>query len=266
MSDHEALRRYLFHRSTEDERDAIEQEYFADESALDAAEAEEDALIEDYLTQRLSADDRVQFERVYGSTPGRRVRVQVTRALNAAASRRSHPPVAVRRWLYGSLAAAVVVLAVGVWFSQRNALETAATNPARSTPPIPSSPAPPPEISAAQNPGPPVVALTISPIAVRGTDEPATLIAPPGTQLVSLTAEGVEQSAATTVIRGVVRTVDGQEAWRGNAMSTTAASGEARFEVPADRLPPDDYIVTVYGVAGDQERELQRYFLRVRAR
>ena len=267
MSDHAALRRYLLHRSTEAERDAIEQEYFADEAALDAAEAEEDGLIEDYLTERLSADDRAQFERVYSSTPDRRVRVHVARALNAAPSSRLRPPIANRRWLYGSLAAAaVVVLAVGVWFSQRNALETATTNPAGSTSPITSSPPPQPEISAAQNPGPPVVALTISPIAVRGTDEAATLIAPPGTQLVSLTVEGVEQSAATTVIRGVVRTVDGREAWQGNAMSTTAASGEARFEIPADRVPPDDYIVRVYGVAGDQERELQRYFLRVRAR
>ena len=268
MSDHAALRRYLLHRSSEGEREAIEQEYFADEAALDAAAAEEDALIDDYLTQRLSADDRVQFERVYGSTPDRRVRVQVARALNATgASRGSRTPVANRRWLYGSLAAAaVVVLAVGVWFSQRNAPDTAATNSARSNPPITSSPAPQPDISAAQNPGPRIVALTISPIAVRGPDEAATLIAPPGTQLVSLTVEGVELSAATTVIRAIVRTVDGQEAWRGNAVSTTAAAGEARFEIPADRVAPDDYIVTVYGVTGDQERELQRYFLRVRAR
>jgi len=63
MSDQKALRRYLLHRSSDDERDTIEQEYFADEAGLDAAAAEEDALIEDYLTQRLSADDRAQFER-----------------------------------------------------------------------------------------------------------------------------------------------------------------------------------------------------------
>ena len=82
MSDQKALRRYLLQQSTEDERDAIEQEYFGDEAALDRAAAEEDALIEDYLTQRLSADDRVQFERVYGSSAERRVRVQLARALD----------------------------------------------------------------------------------------------------------------------------------------------------------------------------------------
>jgi hypothetical protein len=266
VSDQGALRRYLLHRSTDDEREAIEQEYFADEGALDAAAAEEDALIEDYLAQRLGTDDRVQFERVYGSTPERRVRVQLSRALNAAASRPSHTPTVDRRWLYGSLAAAaVVVLAVGVWFGQRQAPQTAAINPERPNAPITSSPVPQPDTSAPQNPGPPVVALTLSPIAVRGTDDAATLIPPPGSQLVSLTVEGVE-AAATTALRAIVRTVDGREVWRGNAVSTATASGQARFDIPVDRLPPDDYIVTVYGVVGDQERELQRYFLRVRAR
>lgn len=268
MRDQKTLRRYLLQRSTEDERDAVEEEYFGDEAALDGAVAEEDALIEDYLTQRLSADDRVQFERVYGSSPERRVRVQLSRALNARASPRSHAPVGNRRWLYASLAAAVVVLlAVGVWFGQRKAPQTAATNPtpsaSRSTA---SSPAPQPGTFAPPSRSTLVVAVTLSPIAVRGVDEAESLIVPPGTELISLTVEGVEQSAAMTAVSAVVRTVDGEDTWRGNALSTTPGSSQARFEIPADRLPPDDYIVTVYGLAGDQERELQRYSLRVRAR
>ena len=268
MSDREALRRYLLHRSTEGERDAIEQEYLADERALDTAAAEEDALIEDYLTQSLSADDRVQFERVYGSSPDRRVRLQLSRALHAAASRRSYMPVANRRWLYGSLAAAAVaVLAISIWFGPRQARQTAAINPAPSeNPSSGSSPAPQPGTVAPQNPRPAVVAVTLPPIAVRGVNEAESLIAPPGTDLISLTVEGVEQSVATTAVSAIVRTVDGKDVWRGIAVSTTAGSSEARFEIPADRLPPDDYIVTVYGIAGDQERELQRYSLRVRAR
>ena len=47
MSDQEALRRYLLQRSTEDERDAIDQGYFADEAALDRAAGEEEAMNED---------------------------------------------------------------------------------------------------------------------------------------------------------------------------------------------------------------------------
>jgi len=97
---------------------------------------------------------------------------------------------------------------------------------------------------------------------------PATssLIVPPGTDLVSLTLEGVDQSLATTGVRAVVRTVEGREVWRGDAVSTAAAASQARFDIPANLVPPDDYIVTVYGLAGDQDRELQRYSLRVRAR
>ncbi len=267
MNDQEALRRYLLHRSTEDEREAIEQEYFADEGALDAAAAEEEALIEDYLTQRLSADDRVQFERVYDSSPDRRVRVQLSRALNAAASRRTPTSVAPRRWFYGSLAAAAaVLLAVGIWLGQRNAPQTAAINPASSANPPTAGPPPQPDTFAPQNPAPPVVALTLSPIAVRGVAEAENLIVPPETELISLTVEGVEQSTSTSAVRAVVRTVEGQDAWQGNAVSTTAGSSQARFEIPADRLPPNDYVVTVYGLAGNQDRELQRYSLRVRAR
>jgi len=264
MSDQKALRRYLLHRSSDDERDTIEQEYFADEAGLDAAAAEEDALIEDYLTQRLSADDRAQFERVYGSSPDRRVRLQLSRALNAAASPGSHIPVGNRRWLSGSLAAAaVVLLAVAVWFGQRPP-PPPTSNPA-SSPNATVIPAPQRD-TAPQNPEARVVALTLSPIVVRGGDETSSLIVPPGTDLVSLTLEGVDQSLATTGVRAVVRTVEGREVWRGDAVSTAAAASQARFDIPANLVPPDDYIVTVYGLAGDQDRELQRYSLRVRAR
>jgi hypothetical protein len=267
MSDRKALRRYLLHRSIDDERDAIEQEYFGDEAGLDAAAAEEDALIDDYLTHRLSAGDRVQFERVYGSNPDRRVRVQLSRALNAAASSGSHIPVGSRRWLYGSLAAAALVLfAVTVWVGQQPTPRPAADNAASSsTPPAVSIPAPQPDTTP-QNPAARVVAVTLSPIVVRSVDETSSVILPPGVDLVSLTLEGVGQSASTTGVRAVVRTVEGREVWGGDAVSTAVAASQARFEIPANLLPPDDYIVTVYGLAGGQERELQRYSLRVRAR
>jgi hypothetical protein len=210
----------------------------------------------------------VQFERVYGSSAERRVRVQLSRALDEAMSQRSQTPVANWRWLYGSLAAAaVVLLAVSVWFGQQKGRQTAAINPTPSaSPSTASSPAPQPGTFAPPSRGTVIVAVTLSPIAVRAVDEAESLIVPPGTELISLTVEGVEQTAATTAVSAVVRTVAGQDAWRGNALSTTPGSSQARFEIPADRLPPDDYIVTVYGLAADQERELQRYSLRVRAR
>ena len=85
-------RRYLLGQATEEERSAIEREYFADAAALDAIGAAEDDLIEDYLASRLERDERDHFEREYLATPNHRRRVETVRLLIAASST-SSPPV-----------------------------------------------------------------------------------------------------------------------------------------------------------------------------
>ena len=69
--------------------------------------------------------------------------------------------------------------------------------------------------------------------------------------------------------RAAIRTVGGGEVWQGPATvgGELPAGVIARIEVPASRLAVDDYVVTLFGTdAGGAERELSRYFLRVRAR
>ena len=67
----------------------------------------------------------------------------------------------------------------------------------------------------------------------------------------------------------MVRTVSGDEIWRGSAAtpSDLPIGIAARIDVPSPRLPPDDYVITLFTVApSGVEREAYRYFLRVLAR
>jgi hypothetical protein len=78
-------RRYLLGDLTEDERVAIEQEFFGDAAAVDRIEAAEDDLIEAYLANRLDAGTRQRFEDSYLAAPHHRTRVETMRHLLAQA-------------------------------------------------------------------------------------------------------------------------------------------------------------------------------------
>ena len=81
------VRRYLLGEATEEEREALEREYFEDESALSRVESEEETLIEEYLAERLDARDRDLFEGRYLASPIHRQRVDAIRRC-----RRTVPP------------------------------------------------------------------------------------------------------------------------------------------------------------------------------
>ena len=84
-----------------------------------------------------------------------------------------------------------------------------------------------------------------------------------------LRLEGEGDGPALGRGRAVVRTVSGNEVWRGPAASERGArlAALARVEIPADRLTPDDYIVELFGTdPNGREAERYRYFLRVRER
>ncbi len=63
-------------------------------------------------------------------------------------------------------------------------------------------------------------------------------------------------------------TVSGQEVWSGAASTATRPAGiAARLEVPAGRLPADDYTITLISAdPSGREREAYVYFLRVAGR
>jgi hypothetical protein len=291
--DNAALRRYVLGRSSADERDRIEREYFDDPEALQLVCAAEDDLIDDYLSNSLVDEERDHFEEYYLAAPQHRTRVGVARALRTAAPP-SNDRIEPTWWttnLWGvrgwprfarvAVVAALVLLvgAVVLLLRSRSEPDTAIVTTTPPSPPAATSasapsdrerrepeapgrdeqPAAPPAVA-------PIVALSISPINVRGTGEPVSISIPPGTRAVRLLLQGEAAEPPLARGRAIVRTVPGREVWRGpTSPRSTSASLLARIDVPAGRLPPDDYIVELLTLdAAGREVERYRYFFRVR--
>ena len=288
------LRRYVLGALTEDERGGIEHDYFDRADVLDRVYAAEDDLIDDYLSDRLASEERERFEQHYLATPPHRTRVAVVRALrtasslSASASSEGHERVvigwaAVRAWSplrQVALVALVVLVVGGVWMlSTRSELTTVSvrtsppsvppTTPRERQPSDQREPAAPPHRNAPAPPraAPVVLAFSLSPIHVRGADEPASLTIPTGTDIVRLHLLGEAGAQRLKRARAIVRIVAGQEVWRGRATGLVGSqpSALARIDIPAARLRPDDYIVELLDAdTGSREAERYRYFVRVR--
>jgi hypothetical protein len=75
------IKRYLLGELSAAERDALEDEYFADRSKYDQICKAEDELLDAAARGSLSEADRERFERSYLTNPGRRRRVMFAKAL-----------------------------------------------------------------------------------------------------------------------------------------------------------------------------------------
>jgi hypothetical protein len=250
-------REYLLGTLAEEERDALENEYFAAEAGLDRVAAAEDELIEDYLDGRLSDEERTSFEDEYLASAAHRVRVEAIRRLTERAKAAGASPATRERTGWFALAAAaVLVVAAGFWvLNQRVAPPSPAPTAAGRPASQPSAPAP---SEVGQPAAAPVIfAIELTPLAIRGAGDTPRFTIPAGTDLVELALDAPEGSRSGSALSVTVATVSGDEVYRGPA---TAAALSARARVPANALPPDDYIVTLR--VGRVET---RYFLRIRA-
>jgi hypothetical protein len=282
--DRAVLRRYLLGTLADEARlAALEEDYFAREDLLDRMRETESDLVDDYLTGRLPADEREQFESHYLPTPAHRHRVAVARALQsaAAAAKPAEPasrrtPIAApfdsrRAWI-PAVAAGLALLAAGaVWTLRpspnRELAQRSAPAPAPSAGTVP--PASPSPSTAPPAEAPNVVALVLVAGSVRGSGDSAVLTIPSGATLVRLTLESDPAAPRLVRPRAIVRTVSGATIWQGAVVPTAAAQppATARLEIPASLLPADDYVVVLFDDAGGgRESERERYFLRVRAR
>ena len=214
-----------------------------------------------------------------------RHRVAAARQLRLRATRqevvREAPPartslVAIGRSLFDqplalkvAFAALLLVMAIGGAWLVRARLSTRSVEPATSTalpaqPPRSETPAP----NVPQQ-SPVVLAIALSPTGVRSAEDSPRVTIPAGTDRVVARLESDGPPHPFTSARAVVHTVSGREVWRGPATAESSARPPAfaRIEVPADRLAPDDYIVTLFEIH-DSRPEIEgfRYFLRIRAR
>jgi len=275
-------RRYLLGDASEADCSAIEAEYFLREEALDRMSAAEDDLIEDYLSDRLDADDRRRFARAYLSVPNRRLRVDTIRQLIAVAS----TPMAVAaaskpslsrtpslpQWL-GVAAALALAATASLWLLTPAGTERAAvvgdqpttTSPAATPSPTPAQPNQPTSSFPAQ---PRIFAVSISPVTVRSSTASPNVVVAPEIDLVALGLESGGDVRRLPGGRASIRTVSGKEIWQGPAaVDNLSPDLIARLDVPAKLLAVDDYVITLFEVSeGGVEQERARYFMSVRAR
>jgi hypothetical protein len=146
---------------------------------------------------------------------------------------------------------------------QPDQTQVAQNQPAQQTPqtPQPQTPAPVPV-------APRVFALTVSPASVRGASESRPVRIPADAEVVAIHLAREAAAGSLTPRRASIRTVTGTEVWRGAVAHDGAGPRGTigRLDVPAGKLPPDDYLITLYGTTpAGAEREWAQYFLAVRA-
>jgi hypothetical protein len=252
-------RRYVLGQTSEEESTAIEREYFADETAIDWVWAAEDDLIDEYLSGRLDAVERDWFEREYLKSRLHRIRVEAARQLlrSGESGGRAPAPMA-RRWL--AAAAVVILVAAGLlWrFAPERVVPRAVPEGQATSLPRP-SPAPPSSR---------LFGVSISPVTVRSASDSADLVIPAGTDVLRVSLESDADQRRLTRATASVRTVSGTVAWSGPANLDDLPPGVmAQIDVPAARLPVEDYVITLVGADETGiERERARYVVRVRVR
>ena len=263
-------RRYLLGAVTEDERATIEQDYFEDEDALDRVAAAEDELIEDYLADRLSPNNRRRFEQGYLAAPGHCARVETVRRLIArGAGQPAHQPIPAERprlrssvsltWL-AAAASVVLVASAALWLwtslNRPKPFEVAA-QPAR-----PSAPTGRQRSAPASSPR--VFALTISPVGVRGAASDRAVVIPQGTERVTIRLGRDVDTMAMIDARASIRVVGAEEVWQGLLTPATGSDAIGGLELAAAQLRAEDYVVAVHGTTRDGRQQSVRYFLRIR--
>jgi hypothetical protein len=281
------IRRYLLGLLSEPETQDLEEAYLRDPEVLERVCDVENDLLDDYAGGRLVGVDKQAFEGRYLTTPFLRERVVAARALRLATAKASPRPAAPapvdpRRTRWGgllTLAAGIVMAVLVFWLRPaRPSRVTVASPSASPTAAFPETPMPSPAETASPSASPrpaephrpPLtgrMVLALSPVLLRGEGGPAELRIRPGTGIVVLELEAAPASLPSTEqrLQVTIATVEGRRAWSGPAHRVTERdrpSVLASAAVPADRLPPADYLVTL---SADNET-IDRYFFRVAAR
>lgn len=257
------LRRYLLGNLSEEEAAEFEGLYFASDEVFEDLLAEEDDLIDAYVAEELTPDERSRLERLLPVSTRLRNRVETARALGRRGrpSRRAWP---VRALL---LAASVILILGVVWAvrtprpssemaTQSTPAPTAAASAVVAEIPVPTT-------------GSPRRALSYMLIAgvTRDAAEATVIAVPSGIETVELRVPLETDAFSSYDVQ--LRTESGRDVLeRGGLRSRKEHSGAVvAVEVPAESLSPGVYILTLRGrPARGAIEALDQYSFRVSAR
>jgi hypothetical protein len=293
------IERYLLGRLSPDEQASVEARLFESEDLLPLVQDAEEHLIDRYLENDLSPEDRIAFEQHFAASRWRQEQVAFRRTLTTALRRqslrpgvpdaptpsnaRSRPstrllsrlpttalplPRRPAAWAMCTLVAASIVLGLG-WLARQKTTSTgvAILAPPASRPPAgESSDSPPLEGPRRGTPGsvssPSTLgrpSLILRPGLLRSRGRLPRMAVPKGTE-VRLDAE-LDGHATSRQGSARLCNVVGDTLWRGTA-SIVAGGRRATVIVPATLFQPGDYVLFI--ATGDQEEtEAPTYVFRV---
>ncbi|NOT61426.1 MAG: hypothetical protein HOP19_14505 [Acidobacteria bacterium] len=277
-------RRYLLGQLTETKQEAFEAQYFTDAERLEEVREAETRLVDDYVRERLNRADRAQFERYYLDYPPHRERVALARHLLKAADAQAIEPARTNslwadflEWfrtpqlVWGAALAALLLIVFFGLKARREREQWNAHVPAVTPSPLQSksedrlaaaspSIAPSPLPSATQPAqAPSVFAFTLSAGLLRGNAKPQLLALPHGVSQIELRIPLEAGDYAQYKVR--LRTVEGQAVWSRNRLKPRPH--QLVVTVPAQKLPADDYLLTLSGLSDGAVEEVNRFFFRV---
>ena len=284
--DDQRITSYLLGELSEAEQAELERKYFDDATLVDRVIQVETQLLDAYARGQLSEQMRQRVARQYLAHPARRERLRFAGTLAAKLDdfgqeglqgregSKSRWPDAWTWWsgraAQFSIAGATVLLMItGGWlYLERIRLreELARVQMAREqrTRELQQLPTERPNGAAARS-SPAVVSLVFAIGSVRGLDDlPPTLEIPPGTEQVRLELNLKESDYARYGI--ALHAVGGTEilSRQGLQPNRTASGWLLELTLPADRLAPGDYMLTLSGTTGDGARdEVSRSLFRV---
>jgi hypothetical protein len=298
----ERMIRYLLGDLAETEQTAVEQEYFADPEKFEEVWATENDLVDRYVRGRLSRRERELFERNYLQSPKHRERVTLARKLLEAADRHTvesglSPGMTPNRLMetlsamlrprfLAPAAAFLLLLFVLSWLmversrlkgeveraqarlsdqqgregkikdqleAEREQSRNLKSQLDRLRESIPQ--------------GPSLNLLSIFPFLLRSTLDPRgvgsdlqQIVIPPGTDLVRLQME-IDKNDSRR-FQATIRAVGGPQIWKRGSLKQK--SGAITVDVPADKLPLNDYILTLTVTTPEREtEEINNYPFRV---
>jgi hypothetical protein len=269
----ELIKAYLLGDASDDQRRVIEDRFFADDAFFDRVELAEDELVEAYLRDELSSQDRVRFETHFLQSPRRREMTEISQLLERKWQRWPQPQIqpapAPLRWSaaavwqrFRPLSPALATIAIvalcgasgGLFVRLQNERQAAAAREAKLAQEGIGAQREIDELNAAlqreragakapaSTPAPrAMLAVTLSPGLLRSTDTNPIVVSR-GIDAVRVTLQ-TDLKVPDGFHLVTVKHQNGQEVWRTRWLVISPPSGRIEIILPAHLLVPGRHVI-----------------------
>lgn len=260
-----SLREFLLGKLAEEDHERIEDLFLTDSRTKERLLIVEQDLIDDYLEDDLSPEDKETFLLRYAQTDEQRRTLRINRVIKDWAVSEAKvptpvvpaPSVWVRFWLWlrlrprfmFPLAAAIVigVMVVSVWLNNRTQQRALEQQFARLN-----SPASPNQIP------PGMTSFELRPGSVRGVEQQTELKVPAGIRVVELYLPWLQAERYSTY-QAAVRQIGGGKTLTISNLQPTGDGG-IRLRLPAEWLRPGQYQIDLTGLTPDGSANLSEEY------